>query len=881
MGRATVPVLLLAMVAATPPAIRAQGQDPPPAKRVDTPQGGEAWIDPAVAAMQGKPVRVVTFAKAERPGLPVRVVEAAMAESWGRVLTTRVGEPFEARKVSADCQALWDDRRLVVAAYAAEVDGGVRVTFEVEREVEIYAGVEFVGLAGIDRPTADALLGLYPDRQVTRTEAEAMRKVLLARYRRDGYAFCSIAVEEMPVPDALPGVAADPGRRLVQRLLRFVVDEGPKVTVREISFRGNASFLADPAFGFLGVDDYLLRDSRLQSGPARGLINGGVWSREILDEDLDRLRLFYRTRGFLDATVDVADVVFTPSRDQVDIAIVIVEGPRYRIRSVRVAHVDATQQPLVGSPLYPVDELQRELKVQPGEFYSHDRLQGDVAALEDFYGRRGHPSVRFPGMSAVPDGCRVFPPLETYGTAPEVDVVFQVSEGVPKRLRDVVIRGNRFTRDAVIRRRFRTFPGDRIDMVEVKRSLRSIAGTRYFNDAVSMLGPRLQLEPVPGQPEYVDIGLDVADGSTGRLQWGAGISTGEGVRAQITFSKSNFDLTRLPSSPDPITVIGEMIDNKAFHGGGQDLNMLLAPGSRYSQFQITFREPDVFGQHLDTWELRVSGRRTIRRLTDGYTSDIFGADVGLSHNFSDEFNAGIAAREESIEIDDLAADATSLAFTAEGRTELRGLRLHARYRDHDDVFRPTSGFDAGITADLIGGPLGGETSLTKFTHSANLYVPLAENAHGHRTVLHVEHFLGFANAFDDSADVFVTERFYMGGANLRGFDFRRAGPKQFGRPLGGEAVWTQTTEIFFPLVPTRLDGDLRDRELVRGVIFNDFGLLGLSADDPTFGELRGSWGIGLRIEIPVLEIPIALDLGWPYRYEDSDDRRQLYFSITR
>jgi outer membrane protein insertion porin family len=126
-------------------------------------------------------------------------------------------------------------------------------------------------------------------------------------------------------------------------------------------------------------------------------------------------------------------------------------------------------------------------------------------------------------MLAGSQGCQVLPPLEVFVEDNQVDVVFQVDEGVPKRLRDVVIRGNRFTRDRVIRRRIRVLPGDRIDMVEVRRGLRAIEQTRYFQDPTTMQGPRLQLEPVAGQPDYVDIGLDVQDGATGELRWKADI----------------------------------------------------------------------------------------------------------------------------------------------------------------------------------------------------------------------------------------------------------------------------------------------------------------------------------------------------------------------
>jgi len=853
-----------------------------PGARVDRPMptiSGELYFDQAVQAMKGKSVRSIQVTKADRQSASVTPLDQASADSIVRGLETRIGQPFEPRKVSADCAALWAERRLIVRAYAEEVDGEIVVTYQVDLQVARYESVEFRGNDHLELQEIYALIGYYADRRTTRTEAEAMRKLLLARYRRDGYAFCNIQLVDLPAFDDAPTKEefGPPRQRL-----RILIEEGPKVTVRDIDFVGNRSFPADPILGLFGTDSYLIRDARIDSDPARGFVRGGAFSREVLEEDLDRLRLFYRSRGFLEATVDLADVSFSEDRTSVDLSFVIVEGPRYKVRSVRVQHVTPDQQELGVDPLYPASEVEEVLKVEAGEFYDHDRLRRDQQRIEEFYGRRGHPAYNYPGMlQAARQGCRVFTPLEIYGEGPEVDIVFQVSEGSPKTLRDVVIRGNRFTRDAVIRRRFRVLPGERIDMLEVRRALRRIENTRFFQDPVTLQGPRLQIEPVPGEPDKVDLGLNVEDGPTGELRWGVGISTGIGAQAQITFNKRNFDLWNPPSSANPITAIEEILDAKAFHGGGQNLSMLLAPGSRQSQFSITYVEPDIFGDHLDTYALRVTGQRRIRRLPDGYTSDVLGGEVGLSRNFTEFFNAGVAIRQETVEIDDLAQDATQLAFDAEGQTELRGARISMRYRNYDDLLRPTKGVDIGLTFELLGGPFGGGEDLTKWEHRADVYLPIAENEMGHRTVFHWRQFFGYAEEFGSSNDVFLTERFYMGGGNLRGFDFRRAGPTQFQRPLGGEAIYTSTYEVYFPLVATRLEGEVRDRELLRWVVFTDIGFLGLGLTDPTFGEMRASSGVGLRIEIPYLELPIALDLGWPWLYEESDDRRQLYFSISR
>lgn len=882
-ARAAIALLLHAVALST--ALRAQVPPQDPAAGLRVGAQGEVLFEDQLKQLSGRAVRSIQFARAGGGGAP-QLLDAATSEPLVRSLLTRVGQGFEARKVSNDCTTLWEERRLVVSAYVLPVDQEVAVTFVVEHEVEVYASVEFRGLDKLPQSTVDELLGIDAGRQITASEARAMRKVLLARYARDGFPFASVTLEERDVPaaDGAPGAVVVPGTRAARALV-FRVDEGLRVTVRNLEFSGNHSFPVEPDLGFLGAGDYLARDANIKSDPAWGFINGGYYSREVLDEDLDRLRLFYRGRGFLDASVDVADVRYTPDRTQVDVKIVVDEGPRYTIRSIRIEHVDDKLQPLREPPRYRAEEIQQGLKVAPGDHYDFVRLQRDWLSIQEFYGQRGHPPVSFPGMSSVPQACRVvWPPREVYGEGHVVDVTFLVVEGQPKRLQDVVIRGNRFTRDEVIRRRVRVKPGERIDMREVNRSLRNLEQTRFFLDPDTLRGPRVQLEPAAGataDPDLLDLGIDVQDAPTGEIRWGVGISTGQGATAQMTFNKRNFDLWDPPSTANPIDAFGEILDNEAFHGGGQTLSMLLAPGSRYSQFRISWTEPDIFGEHYDTHELRVTGERLIRRLQDGYTSDTLQGEIGLSRYFSDEFSVGLSARHSTVDIDDLAPDATSIAYDAEGQNELRGLRLGARYRDYDDLRAPTDGFEVSASVESVGGPLGGDVDIVKFEHTLHWYLPVRENEMGHRTVLHLEHRFGLARAYEAADDVFVTERFYMGGANLRGFDYRRAGPSQFGRPYGGEAIYTATAELFFPLVATRLDGEVRDRELLRGLVFTDIGLLGLAPDDPTFRELRGSWGVGIRIEVPMLELPIAIDIGWPWAYEETDDRQQLFFSISR
>ena len=830
-------------------------------------------VDPRLQALQGRIVREIRVVTLDAQGRAAQAAEA-VADRVLRGLQTRVGQPLDVARASADVATLARERRINTSC-GGYVDGEqVVVVFAILSEDRIYESIKFAGLRHFTQVEMDSLLGLHADRQVTSAEAQAMRNVMLARYQRDGFQYCSIELQE-----------ADPAGETTSEWLRknltFRIDEGPKVTVHDVHFHGNASFPAVPPFGFLNSGDYLARGAKMQSQGAWFLASGDAYSQEIVEEDLDRLRLFYRSRGFLDATVELADARYLADHTEVDLDFVVFEGVRYKIAAVRVEAVDALDKPLpAGASIYPPGEVEQQLKLRAGEYYDHDQIRRDLRAIRDFYGERGHP----PNLgTTIPEAFKILGewPRETYGADGEVALTFQIYEGTAKTLRDVVIRGNSGTRDKVIRRNVYAWPGQRIDMTKVEKSRRLLDQLRYFQDPITLAGPRLSLQPVKDHPDQVDLGIDLKEGLTSEFRWGIGISTGTGAAAHIEFKKRNFDLWNPPSSWSPVTMFEEIFANRAFHGGGQTLDLFLSPGTQISQFGIGFVEPDLFGDYFDTYELRVNGRRRLRRFREGYTTDTVGLEVGLSRNFTETFAGGISLREDSIHVGSLAADAPLIAYDARGRTELRGLRLSLRYHDLDNPARPTDGLELSTTGEMVGGFLGGEENLTKLTANGNYYHPLYENTAGHRWVLHGEANFGVAHAFGNTDDVYLTERFYMGAFNLRGFDYRGAGPTQFGHAIGGEALFTSTVEVTFPLVATRMENQVMDRELIRGVLFSDFGLLGLSLHDPTFSEARLSVGFGIRIEVPVLEIPIALDLGWPLLYEESDDRTQLYFSISR
>ena len=129
----------------------------------------------------------------------------------------------------------------------------------------------------------------------------------------------------------------------------------------------------------------------------------------------------------------------------------------------------------------------------------------------------------------------------------------------------------------------------------------------------------------------------------------------------------------------------------------------------------------------------------------------------------------------------------------------------------------------------------------------------------------------------------IFERLFLGGANnLRGYDFREAGPKDSsGEPIGGNVSLYGSIEYSFPII-----------EKVRGAVFYDVGYIstditasskstaGVKNGGPIIGdgEVYSNIGVGLRMFLPIG--PIRLDLGLPLVKDDfTGDSPRFQFNM--
>ncbi|MFN0207540.1 MAG: outer membrane protein assembly factor [Planctomycetota bacterium] len=763
-------------------------------------------------------------------------------------LDIKIGKLYNSQTVRAGIQDLWRRLRVRVEEIRTEpVSPGVpnsalRVYVRIAETasanlLEIRGNLEFTQkelLDAISVPAGGNLDAL---------EAQRVASEMQRFYRDRGYGFADVRVK----------IDSENHKAI------YEVMEGPLVRIRSIEFSGEKAI---PARTFLGFGKHLTTAMDLHGKFL--FFRGSEFSEKKLRQDLVAIRKLYRNEGYKDAVVECLPPRYSDDGALVDLTILIDEGPLYRVGSIDVTGVRAFKK----------EEILSKVKLKPGDPYTLEAVMSDFRAIQRFYGENG-----FPRHASLTDSWEFQrPPSESYYEDENealVDVVYIIGENSPKRIRDIKIIGNRETQERIIRREFTFFPGEQVNQFEIERSIQTLEALQYFDAAAGSSEYRFVDTP---DPAWKDIEVQVTEGQTGAFLFAGGISSNDGPFVQVGFTKRNFDIANTPTSIG--NAIPEIVDGTAFGGAGQEFAISLAPGLELSQFDVRFTEPDLFGDHIKRWYFNADLYFRVRRF-DSHREDRFGQQLTLGKSLSKHWAIDGTLRNEAITITDLDISAPSLLFDQRGTHDLRSLRFGVSYRDVDQPVEPRNGFQARLEQESAGGPVGGQFDFQKSTLLLRKWLPLGINSDGHAHTMLLTGRGGLAFEQGSGQSVPYSERFFLGGeGTIRGFSYRGVGPVDLDTPLGGQAFYVATAEYRFPLLATRLPGRDEEMEVFRGVIFTDWGAVGLRASDDDLYKVRSSVGIGVRIRIPFLpQLPIAIHLGVPWLRYDTDELRALSFTI--
>lgn len=358
-------------------------------------------------------------------------------------------------------------------------------------------------------------------------------------------------------------------------------------------------------------------------------------------------------------------------------------------------------------------------------------------------------------------------------------------------------------------------------------------------------------DPFPNR-SYADIVTTLEEAPTGRFMVGVAASSFQGLFGNVTIYEKNFDLFNVPRN------FSDIFNGTAFRGGGQEFRLDLQPGTLINRFQMSLREPYMFG-------LPIGGAAAgylFNRLYPNWSEARGGGRFSLGRQFGTSTYADVAFRAEDVNFYGYRNPAPAQYLAASGHSTLLSLRPSLRFDNRNSPFMATKGQYAEFSFEQGWGTY----TWSKFDAEGRMHYTTGSrpDGTGKRFVTLRGHF-GIAT---QSTPVY--ERFFAGNfGSLRGFQYRTVSPKALGVPVGGVMMALGSLEYQFPWTAA---------DTVQQVVFTDFGTV---ENDYSFSKLRVSVGTGLRLMIPAMgPIPLGFDLAFPVMYAEGDALRYFNFSMS-
>ncbi|MEM9380073.1 MAG: BamA/TamA family outer membrane protein, partial [Planctomycetota bacterium] len=615
---------------------------------------------------------------------------------------------------------------------------------------------------------------------------------------------------------------------------------------------------------------------------------------EVIESDVVAMAQVYRDRGYLDAIVSYR---LEPTEDRGGFHVVfeVDEGERYTVSSVDIKGfekelIEVTPGGLV-EPEYreieltiPREELMGLLRLKSGVPFEAVRVALDRQELRDRYGQNGHiDAASFDDPSGTAGWAFLTPEVLLDYENKQVRITYRIQEGRSFYLRFFEVEGNQNTKDHEIRRRFALLAGEKVDATKLRDGLRRVRATGFFDDPYAQgqhPPPTLTYRPVEGEPDLVDAVIRVKEGRTINANLSGGVASDQGLVGIISLQINNFDAQRYPSSI--WSTFGEVYRKEAFTGDGETFGIDLSPGSEVSYWRVFYSHPDFLRRYFDPLGLlfEIQERDRIFRSHDE-NRRFFRAALTRAFGQGDvQVSGGLRLQEITTDDVDQTNPLPRTLVNSIGNEQFVGLTASISANKLDNRRLPRTGWTGRWSNIFYPEALGSTNNLWKSEASLDAYFHLSSDNLTAAPGVYLGLGAGLSVPIDGQpGSVNYGERFFFGGARFgRGFRFRGVGPYEGAYPLGGETYLRSTLEYRFPLYTQAVPGTSRKRELFRGSLFVDAGVLGPEAYDIDFEEARVSAGFALGLIEP---FPVTFSFGWPIIYDEAVDERQTFaFTLT-
>ena len=461
-------------------------------------------------------------------------------------------------------------------------------------------------------------------------------------------------------------------------------------------------------------------------------------------------------------------------------------------------------------------DLKSSLKKLKGKPYSINNISKIIKTIENIVLQEQFESIKVIPLENLVDN--------------KINLTFKVEESEKFFVKKINIFGNNITQENVIRNQFEIDEGDPFNEILYNKTLNNIKSLGFFKEAGG------EIQDIEGDNAKI-INISVEEKATGEISLGAGAGT-DGATIAFGVKENNF-LGKGVGLTAGVTLTEETIKGKF---SVKNPNYKNTDKSIYVNFEAL----------------------EIDRSTEfGYKTNKTGFSFGTDFEVLDDFDFGLGLSNfyEKITTD---SSASALQKTQEGNYWDSFLKLDFDNDKRNQKFQTSDGYRSFYSIDI---PLVSDTNTLVNSYQYNYYNELFED-----NITNASIYLQSANSITGD-NIKLSERLYIPGRKLRGFERGKVGPKDGEDYIGGNFVTTANLSTTLPQILSNIQEVdfvmFLDAANIWGVDYDS------SIDDD--GSFRSSVGLGIDWMTPIG--PFNFIFAQPITKENSDKTQTFRFNL--
>jgi outer membrane protein insertion porin family len=537
------------------------------------------------------------------------------------------------------------------------------------------------------------------------------------------------------------------------------------------------------------------------------LSGSGNFKEMNFQTDVERLKYFYKTRGYLQVNVQNPEVTASEDKKWIFITVRLQEGPKFSVNNISFN----------GELLFSEQEMTEKLKLKNGDIYNEENLRQDIQTLTEMYQDKGYAFAN------------VLRTLEIVPGENKVDVQFSFEKGVIAYFGKILVKGNSKTRDKVIRRELRIHEGEMYSGSKLRISKDNVNRLGFFQPESVIFNTITRR----GTDNILDVEISIKERPTGQISLGAGYSTATQGFIQASVAQNNF------------------------RGLGQNINMNLSYSNRQQIYNLGFTEPYLW----DTkWTAGGDYYQTVSYFIRSFSYIKHGGDIRVGHPIFEYTRLFLTYRYEDNRVRDVINTGINKSDENGSGSSLQASIIRDK---RNNIFEPTSGYYASSALEYTG--LGGTYRWIKGELEGRYYKPIIGDL-VLRTRLSISQLFKTTQR-----EIPRIEKFSMGGArNMRGFNLEDIGVRKFATNtqtgvrdvfnFGGLFSLLGTLEFEHPLIK---------EAGLKWVVFYDTGNV-YEKRIGEYGDysLRANYGFGFRWFSPIGVL--RFEFGFPIKPKNDE-----------